>query len=128
MAVELAVGTPLADALQSVLQPKLAEVGWSGEDETTLSEYIILMLANGKTQDQIASEISNDLLGLGPGDPAAIEFSRWLFEQVEVLNARLNGAQAVPQTSAPSQAAAPPSAMEGTTQDADMGDASAATM
>ena len=76
MAVEVSVGTPLATALQNVVQPRLAEVGWTtgGLDDSALSEYIILMLANGKTQEQIASELSNDLLGLGPEDDGAVNF------------------------------------------------------
>lgn len=93
MAVEVTAGTPLAEALQNVVQPKVVEVGWStgAQDDSYLSEYIILMLVNGKTQDQIAAELANDLLGLGEDDPSAVEFSRWLFEQVNSLHAQLNG-------------------------------------
>ena len=92
MAVQVSLNTPLSEALNNVVQPKLVEVGWSmgGADDSALSEYIILMLVNGKTQDQIASELSNDLLNLGPDDSGAIDFSRWLFEQVEVLNKQIN--------------------------------------
>ena len=88
MAVSVALNTPLADALSNVVQPKLVEVGWStgGLDDSALAEYIILMLVNGKTQEQISAELSNDLLNLGPDDSGAIDFSRWLFEQVEVLS------------------------------------------
>lgn len=93
MSVEVVSGTPLAEALQNAVQPKLAEVGWStgAADDSALSEYIILMLVNGKTQDQIASELSNDLLGLGPEDASANDFAGWLFEQVNLLNTQLNG-------------------------------------
>ncbi|KAH0542917.1 hypothetical protein FGG08_002686 [Glutinoglossum americanum] len=93
MTVEVALNTPLAKALGSVIQPKLVEVGWSsgGVDDSALSEYIILMLVNGKTQDQIAAELSGDLLNLGPDDPGAVDFSRWLFEQVEMLHNQING-------------------------------------
>lgn len=93
MAVEVVAGTPLAEALQNVVQPKVVEVGWStgAQDDSYLSEYIILMLVNAKTQDQIASELANDLLGLGDDDASAVEFARWLFEQVNLLNAQLNG-------------------------------------
>lgn len=93
MALQVAVGSPLAEALQTVVQPKLVEVGWStsGVDDSALSEYIILMLVNGKTQDQIASELSQDLLGLGPEDRAAVDFSQWLFEQLERLHRELDG-------------------------------------
>ena len=101
MAVEVALNTPLAEALTNLVQPKLSEVGWnSGLDDSALGEYIILMLVNGKTQDQIAAELSNDLLSLPPDDSGAIDFSRWLFEQVEVLNNQLNG---VPASQAPTQ-------------------------
>lgn len=101
MAVQVTLNTPLAEALNNVVQPKLVEVGWStsGNDDSALSEYIILMLVNGKTQDQIASELSNDLLNLGPDDSGALDFSRWLFEQVEVLNGQLME-QAAPQSMA----------------------------
>jgi nuclear polyadenylated RNA-binding protein NAB2 len=93
MAVEVTLNTPLADALSDVVQPKLSEIGWNtgGLDDSALGEYIILMLVNGKSQEQIAAELSNDLLNLEPDNSGAIEFSRWLFEQVEVLNTQLNG-------------------------------------
>ena len=90
MSVQVVGNSALAQALQNVVQPKLVEVGWGGVDDSTLAEYIILMLVNGKTQDQIASELSNDLLGLGPDDRGAIDFSQWLFEQVELLNSQIN--------------------------------------
>ena len=91
-AVEVALNTPLAEALSNVVQPKLSEVGWSTDgDDSALSEYIILMLVNGKTQEQIASELSNDLLSLPPEDTGAIEFASWLFHQVQILNNQLNG-------------------------------------
>jgi len=93
MSVEVVLESPLAHALNSAIQPKLVEVGWStgGADDSALSEYIILMLVNGKTQDQIAAELSGDLLNLGPDDPGARDFSQWLFEQVDVLNSKLSG-------------------------------------
>ncbi|KAK8050247.1 hypothetical protein PG994_011977 [Apiospora phragmitis] len=92
MSVEVAMNTPLSEALTAAIQPKLVEVGWaSGGDDASLSEYIILMLVNGRTQDDIASELAGDLLSLGPDDPAAKDFARWLFEQIDILNAQLNG-------------------------------------
>jgi hypothetical protein len=88
MTSEVVLGTPLADSLQTSVQQKLAEAGWStgGLDDSALAEYILLMLVNGKTQDQIASELSNELLGLAPEDTGGIEFTAWLFHQVAVLN------------------------------------------
>ncbi|KAG6017173.1 hypothetical protein E4U43_002179 [Claviceps pusilla] len=94
MPVEVALNTPLAEALSTAIQPKLVEVGWgSNADESTLAEYIILMLANGKTQDQISADLSTDLLGLPANDPSVHSFSRWLFEQIDLLNSQLNGNQ-----------------------------------
>ena len=88
----MSLNTPLAEALSNVVQPKLAEVGWStGHDDSALGEYIILMLVNGKTQEQIAAELSNDLLNLPPEDTGATDFAKWLFEQVDILNSQLNG-------------------------------------
>lgn len=101
MAVEVTLNTPLADALYDVVQPKLSEMGWStgGLDDSALGEYIILMLVNGKSQDQIAAELSNDLLNLPPENSGAMDFSRWLFGQVDILNSQLNGSA----TSQPTQ-------------------------
>lgn len=103
MAVEVSLNTPLADALSDVVQPKLSEMGWStgGLDDSALGEYIILMLVNGKSRDQIAAELSNDLLNLEPENSGAIDFSRWLFEQVEILNSQLNGSTTSQPTEAP---------------------------
>lgn len=97
MAVEVTLNTPLAEALSNALPPKLSEFGWStgGLDDSALGEYIILMLVNGKTQEQIAAELSNDLLALPPEDTGATEFAKWLFGQVDVLGNQLNG---VPQS------------------------------
>jgi len=96
MPVEVELNTPLAEALNAAIQPKLVEVGWGtgGGDDTALAEYIILMLVNGKTQDQIAAELSGELLGLPPDDPGAHEFAKWLFAQIDLLSQQQgNGAQ-----------------------------------
>ncbi|KAL2012041.1 hypothetical protein VTN00DRAFT_4759 [Thermoascus crustaceus] len=135
MTTAVSLGTPLAEALSNVVQPKLVEMGWSsdGGEDSALTEYVILMLVNGKTQEQIAEELSNDLLNLGEGDTQAHDFSRWLFEQVETLNKQINGggasseqppsAQAIPsfndqETSAPQAPGAGPAA-----QDSEMSEA-----
>ena len=88
MAVSVQANTPLAEQLSNIVQPKLVDIGWStgASDDSALAEYIILMLVNGKTQKQIAEELSNDLLNLGPEDSGAIDFARWLFEQVSILS------------------------------------------
>ena len=119
MSVEVVLDSPLANALNMAIQPKLVEVGWStgGADDSALSEYIILMLVNGKPQDAIAAELSGDLLNLGPDDPGARDFARWLFDQVEVLSAQINGGGGAP---ADSGMATAETSTE--SQDADMGE------
>lgn len=83
---------PLAQAIQAAVQPKLVENGWVAEDaDTELSEYITLMVINGKTQQQVVSEVGTELLGVGEDDPAVAELARWLFQQVPNLNAQING-------------------------------------
>lgn len=105
MSVEVTLGTPLADRLAGVIKPRLVEVGWStGDDgDSTLSEYIILMLGAGKTQDQIAADLSGDLLNLGPDDPGALEFAKWLFDQVRVLSTQTADSQNPPSDQPPSE-------------------------
>ena len=93
--------TPLADALQREVQKKLVENGWAPSDDSdnTMAEYIILMLVNGRQEDEISGELARDLLNLDPEDNSAREFSKWLFETVDTQNAILNGppaAQAAP--------------------------------
>ncbi|KAI0117103.1 hypothetical protein F4814DRAFT_439621 [Daldinia grandis] len=119
MSIEVAMNTPLADALNMAIQPKLVEVGWAsgGADDSALSEYIILMLVNGKTEDQIAAELAGDLLSLGPDDPGARDFARWLFDQIESLNSQLNGA---PAQLGNNSAGAPQNAPSSGEQDTDM--------
>jgi len=91
MSADLATGTPLANALQVVVEQKLAETTWSnsGLDDAQLAEYILLMVVNGKTQDEIAAELSTELLGLAPEDTGATDFVIWMFEQISVLSSHL---------------------------------------
>jgi hypothetical protein len=84
--------SPLAVQLQQLVQPKLAEFGWTtGGDDTTLFDYIMLMLANDKNESQVAQELSSDLLDLGPENTETQQFAQWLFEQIEVLKQPVNG-------------------------------------
>ena len=125
MAVEISAGSELAQRLQNVVGPKLVEVGWSsGLQDDTLSEYIILMLANGKSQEEIASDLAKDLLDLGDEDQSAVEFARWLFEQVDILNQQTHGAPTQPSTA--TRFSLQDGQMDqnmAVTQDAEMGDA-----
>jgi hypothetical protein len=113
--VEIQLNTPLAEALNMAIQPKLGELGFGsgGADDTALAEYVVLMLVNGKTQDEINNELSTDFLGLPSDDPSVREFVRWLFEQINILSAQYNGTVAA--ASAP--AATNDSAMEGAQED-----------
>lgn len=92
--------SPLASALESSVQQKIAELGWSSGagDDSALSTYIVLMLVNGKTQADIAAELANDLLGLEPGDPTAGQFASWLLQEVENLHSQLNGGGPIAQS------------------------------
>ena len=96
----IALETPLAEALSSSVHSKIVEEGWTQDDDTSLAEYIVLMLANGKTQDQIASELAGELLQDAKG---TTEFAQWLFDQVNVLS---GGTAATPAVT--SQSSQPP--------------------
>ncbi|KAF2746968.1 hypothetical protein M011DRAFT_468247 [Sporormia fimetaria CBS 119925] len=87
MSVDFTIGSPFATALQQIVQPKLAQYGWTtGEPEdATVFEYILLMLGNHKDEGQIASELANDLLDLGGESAETQEFAHWLFEQIRQL-------------------------------------------
>lgn len=121
MSVVLDSESPLAQALHQAIQPKVHEVGWAtGTNDSALSEYIVLMLCNGKTQDQIAEELAGDLLNLGPDDYRAQDFAKWLFEQLAVLGAQIEGGNSG-YTDAEQADAVVPSEPA---MDADMGDTS----
>ena len=81
--------SPLAEQLKSAVQAKAIEYSWTqDEDDMSLAEYIVLMVANGKNQEQIAAELSGDLLQDATGID---EFTQWLTDYV----ARLTGAGGV---------------------------------
>ena len=96
MPVSVQLNTPLADGLNSAIQPKLEQYGWAtgGADDAALTEYIILMLVNGKTQEEVTRELSTDLLGLDPNDPGLLEFSNWLFATIDALSAQFGSSDA----------------------------------
>ncbi|KAK6501950.1 hypothetical protein TWF481_009768 [Arthrobotrys musiformis] len=102
MTVQLQSGTPLAEQLSASVQQKIVEIGWSsdGEDASPLSEYIVLMLVNGKTESQITAELSGDLLGLGPEDESVKVFTSWMFSELARLSRELGGENGVSQTGA----------------------------
>ncbi|KAF3911632.1 hypothetical protein AA313_de0201701 [Arthrobotrys entomopaga] len=114
MTVQLQSGTQLAEQLSAAVQQKIVEIGWSsdGEDASPLSEYIVLMLVNGKTESQITSELSGDLLGLGPEDESVKLFIAWMFAELERLAKELdaaNGGTSVPPSGPAADGEAPDS-------------------
>lgn len=115
--------SPVGQALQARLLPKLMELGWSsGEQDDTLSEYIVLMLVNGNNEEEIAHELSTDLLSAEPDDPAPANFAKWLFEQVNEIQQQMQGGQAAPSGPAQEIIGGDASADTNVAGDADMGD------
>lgn len=96
MTVAIELNTPLADALNAAIQPKLEEYGWAtgGGDDAALTEYIILMLVNNKTQNEVAQELSADLLGLDPNDAGLLDFCNWLFSTIDSLAVQFGASNA----------------------------------
>lgn len=81
-------GSPLAQAIQNAAQSKLVESGWVAEEnDTTLSEYVVMMLVQGKDADGVKQELGGDLLGVGEDDPGVAEFAQWLFQHVQSIAA-----------------------------------------
>lgn len=92
MSVEVSPESAVGKSLQEIVRPKLVELGWSsGLQDDTLSEYIILLLANGQTAEQLAKEISTDLLDADAKPEEISAFTQWLFDQVTLLNERRLG-------------------------------------
>jgi hypothetical protein len=90
--VEVQLGTPLAKALSQAIQQKFNELGWaSGGADEALADYIVLMIGNGKTQQEITSELSTDFLSIPSDDPNLLEFVRWLFDHINTIDANLDG-------------------------------------
>jgi nuclear polyadenylated RNA-binding protein NAB2 len=87
MATHIEAGSPLAATLQNVMMPKLLEMGLSsGLEDTAMSEYIIMLLQDGKDQKQIADELYNDFgASLGTDESSTLEFTKWLFEHIQNL-------------------------------------------
>lgn len=128
MQIEVIQGSPLATALQAAVQPKLAEFGWATGDDSTLCEYVILMLVNGKDEQQVASELATDLLDL-PDSSETQEFAHWLFGELERLDRQQQGGQDPPAVDMAASHPAPTESQpvfdnaQGTSEDAQMEEA-----
>ena len=91
MSVELVAGSPQAAQLQNQVQSRLVELEFSTEDDAALAEYIVLMVGNGKTQEQITFELATDFLGIETDNPSVLEFGTWLSEQVSSITGGKTG-------------------------------------
>lgn len=81
-------GSALAEQIQNAAQHKLMEIGWAPEEsDTTLSEYVTMMLVNGKDHAGVQSELGGELLGVGEDDPGVTDFTKWLFDTVRSIGA-----------------------------------------
>ncbi|EME81153.1 uncharacterized protein MYCFIDRAFT_25868, partial [Pseudocercospora fijiensis CIRAD86] len=91
-------GSALAQQIQLAVQPKLMENGWVAEEtDTTLAEYVTMMIVNGKDIQGVQSELGSDLLGLTDDDPTVREFAQWLFDQVRNISQPQHTQQAQPE-------------------------------
>jgi hypothetical protein len=86
MSVEILPQSPLADAINASLLPKLVEFGWASEpsDAAPIAEFVVLMLINGKNKDGVAHELGA-LIGSDGSDPSVVSFADWLFAEIERL-------------------------------------------
>ncbi|KAK3625047.1 oxygen-dependent protoporphyrinogen oxidase [Elasticomyces elasticus] len=92
----LEAGSPLATAIQSAAQAKLIENGWAPEEsDTTLSEYVTMMLVNGKDEQGVRSELGGELLGVGEEDEMVAAFVGWLFGEARRLQGGAGGDEAM---------------------------------
>ncbi|RKP12761.1 hypothetical protein BJ684DRAFT_16787 [Piptocephalis cylindrospora] len=90
-------GSPEAAQLQTLIKGKLVDLGYSGEDDETLAEYVTVMIVNDKSHAQVDEELI-DLIGADLYDPG---FGQWLFSLL-----------ATPEPTPSSSAPAPPSQLE----------------
>ncbi|KAF2160610.1 hypothetical protein M409DRAFT_70350 [Zasmidium cellare ATCC 36951] len=123
-APQVDAGSDLQAKIQAAVQPKLVENGWVDEEnDSTLSEYVTMMIVNGKDAKGVQAELGGDLLGVGEDDPGVGAFAQWLFDTVRQLSApqqqQQSGAQ--PQKQQQQQTQPIP-----TVQDAQMEDTTAA--
>lgn len=95
MPLEVVPDSQVAVTLQGFMVPKLAEMGLASESEATgLAEFVILALANQRSESEITRDIAVDLFSLPADDPTIASFSKWLFEQMAALEAQMNGGAA----------------------------------
>ncbi|EEB08302.2 poly(A) binding protein Nab2 [Schizosaccharomyces japonicus yFS275] len=69
----------MSSKLHDAIEKKLTELNWSDE-AASLADFIIVMVTNGKNQQQIHEELV-DLVG----SELDASFSKWLFEKIDEL-------------------------------------------
>ncbi|KAG8856189.1 hypothetical protein FRB91_001086 [Serendipita sp. 411] len=74
---DLQLGTPRADALQTAIHDELVVRGFTTGEDKVMAEYVLIMLINKKTPEQVNSELS-DFIGPETWDPTFVD---WLFEE-----------------------------------------------
>ena len=63
-------------AIKDVIQRELAVKGWSSAADPVMAEFIIIMLVNSKSADQVTEELTELI-----GDDYDPEFTTWLFAE-----------------------------------------------
>ncbi|KAF9083997.1 hypothetical protein BGX23_010930 [Mortierella sp. AD031] len=74
---KIQLGTLQEKELTALVLTKLNDFGWADND--VLANFIVVMVANEKSKDDIIAEL-NDIL---PGQ--SMEFADWLFEEIDIL-------------------------------------------
>ncbi|EJT96742.1 hypothetical protein DACRYDRAFT_97521 [Dacryopinax primogenitus] len=85
------MNSPEQVALQEAVKRDMIERGWQAEDDpATLSEYAVIMLINGKPEDQVDAELSEIIPDYDFG------FSKWLFAEAERIASGIESATPAP--------------------------------
>ncbi|KAF9328792.1 hypothetical protein BG006_008086 [Podila minutissima] len=84
------LGTPQETELSALILAKLIDFGWPDND--TLANFIVVMVANEKTKEEITSELND-----------TSEFSEWLFDHLTAVttSSEAQQAQVLPQQPSP---------------------------
>ncbi|KAL9088223.1 MAG: hypothetical protein Q9159_003206 [Coniocarpon cinnabarinum] len=107
--VQIPSDSPLQGTLSPQIQAKVAELGWSNSDDTSLTDFILLTLAQGRTQEQLSDEIK-DLLEESEFSRLG-DFTGWLVGEILAANGQSNPAAPDTSSQAPlpdTNASAPP--------------------
>lgn len=70
------IHAPSSTHLQNSIQEALSSRGWADATDSVMAEYVLVLLCNGKTRDQVDAELT-ELIG-GDYDPA---FTSWLWAE-----------------------------------------------